>query len=95
MSHKARNKKKEKATKTKDQRAREVEPIVNEFLQLGIPIDHPGSQEFFKVCKLFETEGVSGSGAIKLGGFKRIVVYVLSTQPHVASSVRLAYDPHV
>ncbi len=88
-------KKKEKPTKTRQQRAEEVEPIMDQFLQLGIPIDHPGSQEFFKVCRLFESEGVSASGGIKLFGFKRIVVFVLSNQPHVKSNVRLAYDPNV
>ncbi len=88
-------KKKEKPAKNKQQREEEVESIMGEFLALGIPIDHPGSQEFFKVCKLFGSEGISGSGAIKLFGFKRIVVYVLSAQPHVKSTVRLAYDPHV
>jgi hypothetical protein len=90
-----RNKKKEKTAKSKQQREEEVESFMTEFLALGIPIDHPGSQEFFKVCTLFASEGVSGSAGIKLFGFKRIVVYVLSTQPHIKSSVRLAYDPHV
>lgn len=88
-------KKREKVVKTKQQREEEVEPIIQEFLNLGIPIDHPGSQEFFKVCRLFEAEGVSASGGIKLFGFKRVVVFVLSNQPHVKSSVRLAYDPAV
>lgn len=87
--------KKIKPVKSHIQRQDEMERIMNEFLGLGIPLDHEGCQEFIKVCKLFESEGVSQSGRIRLTGHKRTIEYVFSQQPHVASRARLAYTPEV
>lgn len=92
MGHKTHTKK-EKNIKTKEQRAIEVENIMQQFLDLGLPLE--SVQGFIKVAKEFEEYGYSATGKINLVGFQRVIAYKFSTQPHIVSSIKLEYNPHV
>lgn len=72
----------------------EVELIMTKFNELGLPLDHPGVQEFIKVVKDYEIHKQSASGRIPLMGFKRNIVYILSMQPHIHNRVMLENAPH-
>ncbi len=76
-------------------RTSEVHHLMDQVLELGIPLDNEGFQEFISVAKDFENHAVSASGKIKLEGFKRILVYKFSNQAHIASTISLAHNPHV
>lgn len=71
--------------KTAEKRAEEIESIMNQFLEIGIPIETPGVQEFIKKTKSFAEDGVGDSGSIRFEEYDRVLRYVLSTQAHVES----------
>lgn len=83
--------KKEKPKKTLEHRQQEVDNLMKQFLDLGFPLEHKGTQEFFKIVKDFEHESVSCSGIIKFTEFDRRMRYMLTTQPHIDSQIVLEY----
>jgi hypothetical protein len=76
-------------------RANEVQHLMDQVLELGIPLDSEGFQQFISIAKEFETHALSASGKIKLTGFKRVLVYKFSNQAHIASTITLVHNPHV
>lgn len=87
--------KKERQQKNVATRAEEVQLLMDQVLELGVPLDNEGFQEFITIAKEFETNALSASGKIKLNGFKRTLVYKFSNQPHITSTVTLVHNPHV
>jgi hypothetical protein len=87
--------KKTKPRKTPDQRSIEVEKLMNDLIGFGFPLEHEGIQELIKVARLFEEQGVSASGCIKMTGFQRNMIYIFSNQPKIDSRILLEHNPHV
>ncbi len=89
--------KKEKKIKSCEQCAKEIETLMNQVLEFGFPLDHPSIQEFIKITKEFEKNPETGacSGVLKLSGFQRNLVYILSKQPHIISRITLEYNKNV
>lgn len=81
--------------KSKDVRTTEVENIMEQFIDLGLPLEHEGVQEFIKISRDFEENGFPASGTIKLTGFKRILEYKYTTRPYITSGIVLRNAPHV
>jgi hypothetical protein len=81
--------------KNKEVRTSEVEKIMEQFTELGLPLEHEGVQQFIKISRDFEENGVSASGFIKLNGFKRILEYKYSMRPYITSSIVLRNAPHI
>lgn len=76
--------------------AKRIEETVTFYRKLGslgIP-DHMLG-EFRQVCNDFVKYGTSASGAVKLRGAHRILVYKLSTQEHVESTIVLKHSADV
>ena len=80
-----------KPIKSLEERSKEVENISNQFLELGISMEYPGTQEFFKICKEFQINAISASGTIKFPVYNRLMRYIFSTQPHVTSRMILEH----
>ena len=53
-----------KKCKSAEKRKEEVQTIMEKFLDLGFPLDHPGTQLFIKVTNDFVNHGYSASGTI-------------------------------
>lgn len=85
--------KREKPTKTKEQRVQEVATIMQKFNEFGLPIEHEALREFVKIAQGFADNGYAASGRLKLTGFSRNLVYLLSTQPHITSHIILENNP--
>jgi hypothetical protein len=77
------------APKSQEQREKEVENLMNQFLELGISIDHPSTQEFIKITKEFAEKGYGASGILKFPEYNRDMHYILSTQSHILSRIIL------
>jgi hypothetical protein len=86
--------KRSKELKSPEQRAQEVEKLLNQLKELGLPEDTPAIQEFTAIAKQFEQDGESISGKIRLYGFKRDLKYLLSRKLHIASNIVLEYNPY-
>lgn len=80
-----------KNQKTKDIRQKEVDSLMQQFLELGIPLDDPGTQEFIKITKDFVDLGHGQSGSIKFLEFNRVMKYIFSMQSHIESRMVLEY----
>ncbi len=78
-----------KKTKSEEKRKQEVQTIMDKFLDLGFPLDHPGTQEFIKISNDFINYGYGASGTINFKEFDRIMEYIFSMQPHIESRVSL------
>ena len=78
-----------KKTKTLEKRQKEVQTIMEKFLDLGFPLDHLGTQLFIKITKDFVNHGIGASGTINFKEFGRIMEYIFSMQPHIESRVAL------
>ena len=78
-----------KKSKSLEKRQEEVQTIMQKFLDLGFPLDHPGTQLFIKVTNDFVNHGYSVSGTINFKEFGRIMEYIFSMQPHIESRVAL------
>jgi hypothetical protein len=76
-------------------RASEVQHLMDQVMELGIPLDHEGFQQFISIAKEFESHASSASGKIKLVGFKRMLVYKFSNQAHISSTITLVHNPHI
>jgi hypothetical protein len=68
---------------------------MNQFLELGISIDHPNSQEFIKIAKEFKELGYSTSGTLKFPEYERKLIYLFSSQPHIQSNVNFKFTGDV
>lgn len=77
--------------KDAEKRSEEVDRIMNQFLELGFAIDHPGVQAFIKTARLFAEEGIGASGTVRLDEYDRTLQYVLSTQSHIESRAVLEF----
>ncbi len=83
--------KKEKPQKTLEERSNEVENLMNQFLDLGISIEHPNTQEFIKIAKQFKEIGQSMSGTLKFPEYERKMIYLFSCQPHIQSNINFKF----
>lgn len=72
------------------ERLQEMITIYKKFEELGID-EHvcEGFKQFKEIANRFVKDGRSESGRIRLKEINRNLVYVLSIQPHVVSSVTL------
>jgi hypothetical protein len=86
---------KEKKEKSFAHRELEIESLVNKLLDFGLPIEDQGVQEFIRVAKEFQDNGISMTGKINLYGFQRVINYVFSMQPHIESRVTLEYNKFI
>lgn len=76
----------------KDQKTRlqEVMAMYMRLQELGISEDLcPGLGEFKKIANAFVKEGASVEGKIRLPEITRVLVYRLTMQPHIESTVVL------
>lgn len=78
-------KKPPKPTKPAEKRQQEVESMMERFLELGLPLEHPNVQEFVKATRDYSEKAIGSSGIIRFYDFDRIMKYILSVQPHVES----------
>lgn len=76
-----------KPPKTADARAAEAAAIRRQLDTLGLPVDLIRPIE--DALDHFETSGVGASGTIAVPGTPVVVVYLLSTQSHITSYVRI------
>lgn len=78
--------------KTIGERISEMKNIYLQMYDLGID-EHvcEGMRQFKEVANRFVKEGIGASGRIQLHEINRDLVYILSTQPHVVSSVVLKH----
>jgi hypothetical protein len=95
VNNKKRNSKIKKPEKTQAHRELEIESLMDQFMDFGLPLDHEGVQEFIKAAKDFQINGNSMSGKIGLVGFQRDINYVFSKQPHIESRVILEYNKNM
>jgi hypothetical protein len=92
---KKKDNKRVKQQKTLETRENEIESLMDQFMGFGFPLDNDGVQEFIKVAKDFEMNGVASSGKINLPGFQRVISYIFSMQPHVESRIVLEHNKHI
>jgi hypothetical protein len=78
-----------KKLKSPEKRQEEVQIIMEKFLDLGFPLDHPGTQTFIKITNDFVNHGYNASGTINFKEFGRVMEYIFSMQPHIESRVAL------
>jgi hypothetical protein len=83
-----------KSLKTLEERKQEIALMKSKLMDLGLSTEYEGIKEFYKDLDAFEL-GFSGSGQIKLKGLKRIIIFKLSCNPKIESSLLLKYDEHV
>jgi hypothetical protein len=95
MNTTIKSKKKKIMPKTQEARSLEVEKIMSQFMELGLPLDMEGVQKFIKITKEYEKDGIGSSGFIKLVGLGRILEYKYSTRPYVTSEIVLRNAPHI
>ncbi len=81
--------------KTLEVRLTEVRVIYEKLHALGLPHDDENIASFRTIANHFVKTGEGASGQLPLRGFKRILVYKLSNQSHIQSTVVLKYAEHV
>lgn len=81
--------------KTVTDRLTEVRTIYEKLFALGLPTDQENVAAFRVIANEFVKTGQGASGKLPLRGFKRILVYKLSNQSHIQSTVTLQYAEHV
>lgn len=77
--------------KTQKEREKEVSMLMEQFLELGISIEHPSTQEFIKIAKGFKDNGWSAQGVLKFKEYERKMEYLFTNQPHITSGIVLKY----
>lgn len=87
-------KQKIKPQKTYDERKQEVGKLINQFLELGISLEHTSTQQIIKIAKDFENHGWSANGTLKFPEYDRKMIYLFSSQPHIQSYINLHYTGH-
>jgi len=83
-----------KTSKTPEQRHSEIDSALEQFSALGLTTEMEGVAEFMKIATDFLEKGYHASGNIVVPGTKRRIIYKLSMQPHIMSSIVLKYDEH-
>jgi hypothetical protein len=76
------------------QRHAELDDAIAQLSALGMTTEMQGVAEFMKIADDYFQKGYHASGDIVVPGTKRRIVYKLSMQPHVPSTVVLKYDEH-
>lgn len=79
-------------TKAIEVRIQEIQSIYYQLNELGLSKEHEGVAQFQKIANEYVKNGTSASGKIPLHGLKRHIVYKLSMQPHILSTVTLRFD---
>lgn len=77
--------------KSQNQRLDEIIEIYKKLNELGLNIDICGINEFKKIANEFVKNNISSSGKIKIPEIERELIYILSTQSHIISSVSLKH----
>lgn len=83
---------KHKNLKPLAQRHAELDDAIAQLSALGMTTEMQGVAEFMKIADDYFQKGYHASGDIVVPGTKRRIVYKLSMQPHVQSTVVLKYD---
>lgn len=86
------NKKGPKQLKRIEQRQYEVEQIYTKLSSLGLTPEMEGIEKFLAITNDFVENGVSCTGAIKIDGLNRTIVYILPMNPNVPASITLRFD---
>jgi hypothetical protein len=81
-----------KKNKTPEQRHTEIASALEQLSALGLTTEMEGVAQFMKIATEFLEKGYHASGNIVVHGTKRRIIYKLSMQPHIASSIILKYD---
>jgi len=77
------------------QRHAEIDSAIAQLAGLGMTTEMQGVAEFMKIVADYFEKGYHASGSIVVPGTKRRIVYKLSMQPQVASTIVLKYDEHI
>lgn len=77
------------------ERLKEVRTLYEQIFAIGFPPDLEPIAAFRAIANRFVKVGEGASGSLPLKGYKRILVYMLSNQAHITSTVVLKYAPHV
>ena len=83
-----------KKSKTPEQRHLEIDDALEQMAGLGLTSEMEDVANFLKIANDFLDKGFHASGDIVVKGTKRRIVYKLSMQPHIASSIMLKHDEH-
>ena len=86
------NTKKIKQVKTIEQRKHEIEQIYTKLSSLGLTPEMEGIEKFLAITNDFVEKGISCTGAIKIEGLNRTIVYILPMNPSVPASITLRFD---
>jgi len=81
-----------KKGKTLEQRHLEMDDALEQLVGIGLTSEMEDVAKFLKIAKDFIDSGFHASGDIAVKGTKRRIVYKLSMQPHIASSIILKHD---
>ena len=84
-----------RATKTADERGREVVEIITKLQGLGLSTQHESVAEFYRLLHNYRSTGCAQSGSIPLLGLQRTLHYILTTRRHVVCSVTLRHTPGI
>lgn len=75
------------------ERLTELRTLYQQLFDIGFPPDLDEIVTFRSICNHFLKTGEGASGMIPLRGYKRILVYKLSNQAHITSTVVLKFSP--
>lgn len=81
--------------KTTIERLKEVRALYEQLFSFGLSPDLDGVATFRGLANHFVKTGEGASGKIPLVGFKRNLVYKLSNQSHIDSTIVLQFAEHV
>lgn len=84
-----------KPRKTPDERQLEISQIKAQITDLGLTTEDPNVKALFDMLDDFCATGDPRTDKVKLRGLKRVAHVRLASRPGAASTVQLAYDPHV
>ena len=87
--------KKGKKIKTLEQQHLEIDDALEQLSGLGMTSEMEGVAKFLDIVSDYFEKGIHASGDIIVEGTKRRIVYKLSMQPHIPSTIILKHDPHV
>lgn len=87
--------KKGKKIKTSEQRHLEIDDALVQLSGLGLTSEMEGVARFLDIVSDYFDKGIHASGDIVVEGTKRRIVYKLSMQPHIPSTIMLKHDEHV
>lgn len=76
------------------ERLNEVKVLYEQLFSIGFAPDHESIATFRSIANRFVKTGEGSSGSLPITGFKRILVYKLSNQQHIVSTITLKYSQH-